>query len=291
MIYTKSKFLKKLVYVKGSTWTESTCVKLFSHCEVITAFGWKLKRRSNKNVNWDRTKTTFYLIVTLPLHGPPYFFETILSWPVIHLVVRWSISHFFMARRNTTEGVREKRTTDKRTIWAWVNSKCKKGNFVTLHSLCICRLTLACICAKLLQATRNAYSSLTVFLTADRCRLRTANSSCLSSSLLLDSISRRLVFSTVRCQLSLCISLRQLLSGFSQTCLSYPTSGFVGDLKFKYFAWFHANTDKGIVVSWRTNYIVSHEYRSVASVCLCRVRLQPCSWCVTVQKLSLASGW
>ena len=37
------------------------------------------------------------------------FFETILSWPVIHLVVRWGISHFFMATRNTTEGVREKK--------------------------------------------------------------------------------------------------------------------------------------------------------------------------------------
>ena len=115
-----------------------------------------------------------------------------------------------MATRNTTEwGGAIKRINDKRTIWACVNSKFKKGSFVTLHSLCICRLTLAYICAKLLQATRNANSSLTVFLTADRCRLRTANSSYLSSSLHLDSISRLLVSSVVRCRLPLCVSLRQ----------------------------------------------------------------------------------
>ena len=54
---------------------------------------------------------------------------------------RRGISHFFMATRNTTEGVREK---EQRTIWAWVNSKCKEGGSVTLHSLCICRLSLTC---------------------------------------------------------------------------------------------------------------------------------------------------
>ena len=37
-----------------------------------------------------------------------------------------------------------KRTKNKRTIWACVNSKCKKGKFVALHSLCICRLSLTC---------------------------------------------------------------------------------------------------------------------------------------------------
>ena len=35
------------------------------------------------------------------------FFKTILSWPVIHLVLRQGISHFFMATRNTTEEVQD----------------------------------------------------------------------------------------------------------------------------------------------------------------------------------------
>ena len=138
---------------------------------------------------------------------------------------------FLYGHKKYNRGSRRKRTNDKWTIWAWVNLKCKNGSFVTLHSLCICRLTLACICGKLLQATTNANSSLTVFLTADRCRLRTANSSCLSSSLALESISRRLVSSAVRCRPPLCVSLHQLLSGFSRTFLSYPTSGLVGDLE------------------------------------------------------------
>ena len=37
------------------------------------------------------------------------------------------------------------------------------------------------------------------------------------------------------------------LSGFSQNCLSYPTSGLVRDLESKPFVWFRAKTDKGIV--------------------------------------------
>ena len=128
-----------------------------------------------------------------------------------------------------------KRTNDKWTIWAWVNSKCKKANFMILHSLCICRLTLACICLKLLQATRNANSSLTVFFTADHCRLRTANSSCLSSSLPLESISRRLVSSAVHCWLPLCISLRQPPSGF----LYQLTLWLLSDLPFLSHFWSH----------------------------------------------------
>ena len=134
------------------------------------------------------------------------------------------------------------RTKNKRTIWAWVNSKWKKGGSVTLHALCICRLMLTCICAKLLQATRNANSCLTVFLTADRCRLRTANSYCLT----------RLVSSAVCCRLPLSVPLRQLLlwvtvptafsgvplvycPGFCRICLSSPTSSLVGDLDSKPF--------------------------------------------------------
>ena len=60
----------------------------------------------------------------------------------------------FMARdpsRGSDRGItqeiqpREWEKKNKRTIWALVSSKCKKGSSMTLHSLCICRLTLACI--------------------------------------------------------------------------------------------------------------------------------------------------
>ena len=165
------------------------------------------------------------------------FFETILSWPVIHLVVRWGISHFFTATRIQPRSG-GKRTKNKRTIWAWVDSKCKKGHFLTLHSLCICILSRACISSKLQHATRNANLSLTVFLTAPGLYLTPTALFC--------------------CPLStaLCVSLRQLtslgsfsnsLSGFSRTCLSSPTSGLVRDLKSKPVVWFRAKTDKGVV--------------------------------------------
>ena len=43
----------------------------------------------------------------------------------------------------------KKTTKNKRTIRAYVNSKSKKGSYVTLHSLCICRPTLACISSEI----------------------------------------------------------------------------------------------------------------------------------------------
>ena len=53
----------------------------------------------------------------IPLWLPRYinFFETILSWPVIHLVVHWGIWYFFTATRNTTKGVggKQQRTNEQ----------------------------------------------------------------------------------------------------------------------------------------------------------------------------------
>ena len=88
-----------------------------------------------------------WMVVTIPLTTPVLinFFETILSWPVIHIVVSAGVFHISLWPQEYNRGCGRKRTNDKRTIWAWVKSKCKKGKFVTLHSLCICRLTLACI--------------------------------------------------------------------------------------------------------------------------------------------------
>ena len=135
---------------------------------------------------------------------------------------------FHYGHKKYNRGSGRKRTKNKRTIWAWVNSK--KGSFVTLHSLCICRLTLACICAKLLQATRNANSSLTVFLTASGLYLTPTALFCCP----LSTAPLRLPSPTH-------------LSGFLFQLLSSPTSGLVGDLEPKPFVWFRAKTDKGIV--------------------------------------------
>ena len=168
-----------------------------------------------------------------------------------------------MATRNATEAVGEK---EQRTN--------EQYGFVSTQSARRARLRHCIPCAsvdyrwrvvfaKLLQATRNANSSLTVFLTADRCRLRTVNS-CLSSSLPLDSISPdwSLLLSVVDCPSASpfancllwvpffnCLLWRSLAhcSHFSRICLSSPTSGLVGDLDSKPFVWFRAKTDKGIV--------------------------------------------
>ena len=106
--------------------------------------------------------------VTIPLRGPRCinFFQTILSWPVIHLVVPIGVSHIYLWQQEIQPMEWEKK--NKRTIRASVNSKYKKVGSVTLHSLCICRLTLACISSeistKLLgMSTHSYWPSLTAF--------------------------------------------------------------------------------------------------------------------------------
>ena len=59
------------------------------------------------------------------------------------------ITHFSMDTRNTIKGVGEKEQTNKRTIWAWVNSSARRLSCDTLRSLCIYRLTLACISSEI----------------------------------------------------------------------------------------------------------------------------------------------
>ena len=75
------------------------------------------------------------------------------------------------------------RTKNKRTIWAWVHSKCKKGKFVTLHSLCICRLSLTCSFCETSTSYKECQLISDRLLHCWPCQLRTANSSCLFSSL------------------------------------------------------------------------------------------------------------
>ena len=107
---------------------------------------------SGAHLVWGRWKSHVYLspfvekpyklkgnkkfrTVTIPPRHPRHinFFET------ISLLGRWSTSgsdrgivHFFIATRNTIKGVGGKRTNEQNT---WVNSRCKRGSYVTLHSL------------------------------------------------------------------------------------------------------------------------------------------------------------
>ena len=94
------------------------------------------------------------------------FFDTIPSCPVITSDSDRGITHFFTAQEIQSREWKEKNKeqTNKRTIWAWVNSRASRLSCDTLHSLCICRLPLMCsFFAKFPQATRNADSSWRAF--------------------------------------------------------------------------------------------------------------------------------
>ena len=113
----------------------------------------------------------------------------------ISLLGRWStsdsdrgIAHFFIATRNTIKGVGGKRTNEQNT---WVNSRCKRGSYVTLHSL-VHMYTNASVdfLRNFYKATRNANLFWPVFtrwsrpslmlidLSAVRCRLATRVTLC-----------------------------------------------------------------------------------------------------------------
>ena len=174
-----------------------------------------------------------------PLRPPVLinFFETILSWPVIHLVVRWGISHFFTATRNRTEGVGEK---DKRTNEQYGLGSTQSARRVVLWHCIPC----AFVDYRGRVFARNFYKLLGM-----------PTHLWPSSSLSLDSTSHRLHSSAVRYRLPLCVSFRQLLSGFLYQLALWllsdlpflPSSGLVGDLEFNPFVWFRAKTDKRIV--------------------------------------------
>ena len=68
------------------------------------------------------------------------------SWPVIHLV--YSVRVFHISLRPQKKYNRENgRKKNKRTIWTYVSSKCKKRSLCDdfFSFSCICRLRLACI--------------------------------------------------------------------------------------------------------------------------------------------------
>ena len=127
----------------------------------------------------------------------------------------------------------EERTKNKRIIWAWVNSKCKKRSYITLHSLCICRLTLACISSE----NSTTHEECWLILTGLPSLLWTL---CHADwSLLLSGVDWPLASPFATCVLWV---------PSSNSRLAFP-SYFRSrrDLESKPFVWFRAKTDKGIL--------------------------------------------
>ena len=54
------------------------------------------------------------------------FFKPFQSWPVNHLVVPIGVSHISLRHKKYNQGSGRKRTKNKRTIRAWVNSSARR---------------------------------------------------------------------------------------------------------------------------------------------------------------------
>ena len=140
----------------------------------------------------------------------------------------------------------ERKRTNERTIWTSVSSKRKKGSFVTLHSLCICRLTLACI----LRETFTSYLECQLMFDRLPHCLWTLSHADMSPLLsVVDCLSASLF---ANCPLWVPLPTHPLWVPLPTLLVSlgphFPlTSGLVGDLESKPFVWFRAKTDKGIV--------------------------------------------
>ena len=175
--------------------------------------------------------------VTIPARPPEYinFFKPFQTWPVNHQVVPIGVSHISLRHKKYNQGSGRKRTKNKRTIWAWVNSSSRRLSCDTLHSWCICRLTLACISSKISSRHEECWLILTGL-----------------PSLNLDPISCRLVSAAVRCRLPTATLRppRQLFLWLlsSDSCLVFPCLFPVASRsRAQAFVWVRAKTDKGIV--------------------------------------------
>ena len=77
------------------------------------------------------------------------FFKPSQSWLVNHLVVPIAVSHISLWPQKMQSREWEKKNKEQTNNMASVSSKCKKRSYVILHSLCICRLTLAWISSEI----------------------------------------------------------------------------------------------------------------------------------------------
>ena len=187
---------------------------------------------------------TFYMCDVTP--RPPRIRQLLRT---ISLYSRWStsgsdrgIAHFFTATRNTMEGAGGKKRTNEQ--YAWVNSSARMELCNTAFPVCIYRLTLAWILAKLQQATMNANLSWPVFLTGLDSLMPTGLSAPVSTGL--SRHSSPTPSSSVFVQLSDWCSLPH----FRSPEISSP----------KPLVWFCAKTDKGIVCLVDHLYSVTYVY-------------------------------
>ena len=156
------------------------------------------------------------------------FFETILSWPVIHLVVPNGVSHISLWPQEIQPREWEKKNKEQTNNKGFGQLKEQEGEFCNnILFQCICRLLLACISSEISTRLLECQHILTglpsLLPSADRCRLWTANSSCLSSSLApgLSHADWSLLLSSIDCPSA---------SPFANCLLSIPFSTALASL-------------------------------------------------------------
>ena len=156
-----------------------------------------------------------------------------------HLVFPTGVSHISLRHKKYNQGSGRKRTKNKRTIGAWVSSKCKKRSYVTLHSLCICRLTLAWISSEISTKLLGMPSHL------DWSSLTAAELSLIPTGLFCCPVL------TAHCPSASPVA-NCLLSGFllPSLWLAFPRLLPVASRsRAQAFVCFRAKTDKGIIVA------------------------------------------
>ena len=86
--------------------------------------------------------------VILPLAPapPPYLSTSLKRLCLGRWFIQWSaeVSHISLWPQEIQSREWEKKNEEQTNNMGLVNSKCNKGKFVTLHFLCICRLSLTC---------------------------------------------------------------------------------------------------------------------------------------------------
>ena len=187
----------------------------------------------------------------------PQLHQPLLTIPLLY--GRWSTSgsdrdnaHFFTATSNTIEGTGgKKEQTNKTNKILGVNSSAE-GELC--NTLCMCRLTLVWIPAKLPQSKWNADSSWLDLLYC--CWTLSPADSPLCSG--------------VHCRLPLSVSCRQLPSRApfpANSLLASPSISGHGEISSpKPFVWFRTKTDKGIVcLAGRLHSVTEHHLTEILS--------------------------
>ena len=146
-----------------------------------------------------------------------------------------SIAHFFTAQEIQSREW-EKRTKNKRTIWAWVNSSARRLSCDTVHTLCICRLTLAWISSEISTKLQGMPTHL------DWSSLTAAGLYLMPTDLFCCPVS------TPNCPSPSPVAICLLWVPSSNCSLAFPCLLPVASRsRAQAFVWFRAKTDKGIV--------------------------------------------